>query len=93
MSKASSGFSASAVRSNSFHSSGSNYGNLAADDFTIPGTGTHKITAVYAPGMNLASYEPSSMGVTFYDKLKYSGKSGITTVVVKARSPKRRSRM
>jgi hypothetical protein len=62
------------------------WGNIAADDFVIPGTGTHKITAVHAPGV-LSGHEPYSMAVTFYDKIKYSEKSGITAVVLKANCP------
>ena len=70
---ASSGFSTYAVRSDNFQSSSGYccWGYLAADDFILPGMGTHKITAVYARGAHISGYaEPSSMRVTFYDRIK-----------------------
>jgi hypothetical protein len=87
---ASSGFSSYAVLSDNEQSSSGFccVGFLAADDFIIPGRGTHKITAVYTPGVHVSGYaEPSSMAVTFYDKIKYNEKSGTTTVVLKSSCP------
>ena len=60
------------------------YSAMAADDFILPGTGRYKITAVYAPGVILSGTEPSQIYVTFYDALKYSRKTGKTTIALKA---------
>jgi hypothetical protein len=82
---ASSGYSSNAVSATNLYSSSGYccWGNIAADDFVIPGTGTHKITSVYAAGVN-RSGTPQWMTVTFYDRLKYYATSGITSVVTKA---------
>jgi len=60
------------------------YSAMAADDFIIPGTGKYRITAVYAPGITLSGGEPSQIYVAFYDTLKYSKKTGKTTIALKA---------
>src|SRR5690348_8130855 len=60
------------------------YSAMAADDFILPGTGRYKITAVYAPGVILSGTEPSQIYVAFYDALKYSRKTGKTTIALKA---------
>jgi hypothetical protein len=86
---ATSGFSRSAVMANNDYTGSGGCCSqieIAADDFVIPGTGTHRITAVHAPGV-LSGNEPYAMAVTFYDKIKYSEKSGITAVVLKAMCP------
>ena len=81
---ASSGYSTHAVSATNFTSSSlCCFGNIAADDFTIPGRGTHKITAVYAAGV-FSGPATSSWTVTFYDKLQYDRKTGITTALSKA---------
>lgn len=55
--------------------------DIAADDFVIPGAGSHRITAVYAAGVgDFVSW----VDVTFFSKLKYSKKTGTTTAIVKA---------
>ena len=80
---ASSGFAKYAVTSWKNDSAYGDYvsSSTAADDFTIPGTGTHSITAVYAAGTgDFLNY----VNVTFFDKLKYSKTTGKTTAVVKA---------
>jgi hypothetical protein len=56
---------------------------MAADDFIIPGTGNYNISAVYTPGEILSGTEPTNILVTFYDVLKYSGKTRKTTIVPK----------
>jgi hypothetical protein len=61
--------------------------DLAADDFIIPGTGTHKITAVYVAGTTGSKYEIPGVSVIFFDNLKYDKKTGKTTAVVKAKCP------
>lgn len=58
--------------------------DLAADDFIIPGTGKHTITAVYAAGVN---NEQSWVNVIFFSDLRYNKKSGTTRAVVKAMCP------
>lgn len=80
---ASSGFSTYAVPSwkndSAYDDAGSS--SLAADDFLIAGKGSHSITAIYAPGVgDFLNY----VDVTFYDRLSYNRKTGITTAVVKA---------
>lgn len=55
--------------------------DLAADDFVIPGTGSHTITAVYAAGVNNGQ---QAANVTFFSNLRYNRKTGATTAVVKA---------
>ena len=55
--------------------------DLAADDFVIPGTGTHTVTAVYAAGVG--SYQ-SWVNVIFFSTLKYNKQTGTTTAIVKA---------
>jgi len=82
---ASSGFSSYAVSATNFTSSGfCCFGNIAADDFIIPGTGTHQITEIYAAGTFSGQLYGQSWMITFYDKLKYDRKTGITTAVIKA---------
>jgi len=71
---------------NSWHDHSSSYApystpDIAADDFVIPGTGTHHVTAVYAAGVtDFVSW----VDVTFFSKLKFSKKTGMTTAIVKA---------
>jgi len=57
---------------------------MAADDFTVPGTGKYKVTAVYVPGRILSGTEPTSFYITFYQELKYSKINLRTTVAIKA---------
>lgn len=80
---ASSGFSTYAVPSWRNDSAHDFYGSssLAADDFIIPGKGTHTITSVYAAGTG--DYL-NSVDVIFFDKLEYNKKTGVTTAIVKA---------
>ena len=81
---ASSEFSSSAVSSWK-NDSGLGYSvesSIGADDFTIPGTGKHTITAIYAPGSSGSGL--NFVNVTFYDKLRYNKATGQTTAVVKA---------
>lgn len=80
---ASSGFSTYAVPSWRNDSAHDFYGSssLAADDFVIPGKGSHNITAVYAAGTgDFLNY----VDVIFFDKLEYNKKDRVTTAVVKA---------
>ena len=84
---ASSGFSTYAISSWGVSGSAACSGcwdPMAADDFIIPGTGRYKITAVYAPGVILSGAEPSYFHIVFYDALKYSKKTGKTTIATKA---------
>ncbi|HEY3638970.1 MAG TPA: hypothetical protein VGK90_12550 [Rhizomicrobium sp.] len=60
---------------------------LAADDFTIPGKGIHKITAVYVKGVIKPVDDLAWVNVEFFDKVKYDKKTGATTAVVKAQCP------
>lgn len=65
-----SGFSSYAVASVLLESASYGiYDSQGADDFVIPGTGKHKISAIYAPGEDL-DVAPTSMTVTFYSKVK-----------------------
>ena len=85
---ASSGFSTYAISSWGVSGSAACSGcfdPMAADDFVIPGTGQYyKITAVYALGVILSGAEPSYFHMTFYDALRYSKKTGKTTIAIKA---------
>jgi len=65
------------------NSSYAGYDSRGADDFVIPGSGKHTITAVYANGINYYGYGygATSMNVIFYTKLKYSAKRGLTANV------------
>ena len=85
---ASSGFSTYAVPDwfvwGSAPSCGGCYSASAADDFIVPGTGKYKITAVYVRGVTLSGGEPSQIHVILYDALKYSRKTGKTTIAIKA---------
>jgi hypothetical protein len=84
---ASSGFSTYAISSWGVSGSAACSGcwdPMAADDFIVPGTGRYKITAVYAPGVILSGAEPSYVHIVFYDALRYSKKTGKTTIAIKA---------
>jgi hypothetical protein len=61
--------------------------DLAADDFVIPGTGKHTITAVYAAGVITPVDDLAWVNVIFFSNLKYDRKTGTTTAVVKANCP------
>ena len=85
---ASSGFAKYAVPSWWNDSSyGHNYisSSMAADDFIIPGTGKHDITAIYAAGVSEFHASVVGANVIFFDTLKYSKKTGTTTAIVKAK--------
>lgn len=62
-------------------------GTAAADDFIIPGTGTHAITAVYAEGVIEPEDDLAWVNVIFYERLSYDRKNGMTTATVKAECP------
>lgn len=84
---ASSGFSTYAISSWALYGSAACSGcteTMAADDFVIPGKGKYQISAVYAPGMTFSNAEPFAINITFYEVLKYSEKTGKTTIVTKA---------
>jgi hypothetical protein len=61
--------------------------DLAADDFIIPGTGRHTITAVYAAGTTGSSYGIQGVNIIFFDNLRYNERTGTTKAVVKAMCP------
>jgi hypothetical protein len=84
---ASSGFAKYAIPS-WMNDSGYGYtasGTLAADDFIIPGSGTHTISTVYAAGVE--SSAQAFANVIFFDNIKYNKKTGTTTAMVKAQCP------
>lgn len=60
-------------------------GTLAADDFIIPGTGKHTITAVHAAGVE--ENAQAFANVVFFSNLKYDKQTGTTTAIVKADCP------
>jgi hypothetical protein len=60
---------------------------LAADDFIIPGTGKHEITAVYAAGVIEPVDDLAWVNVIFFSDLKYNKSTGTTTAIVKAECP------
>jgi hypothetical protein len=78
---ASTGFSSYAVASVLLESASYTvYDSQGADDFVIPDTKKHKITAIYAPGQNAygSGYTASNFQVTFYKKIK--GSKGVTVL-------------
>ena len=84
---ASSGFAKYAVPSWANDSSYYPYSepDLAADDFVIPGTGKHAVTAVYAAGVG-NEYQ-NFVNIIFFSNLRYNKKTGTTTAIVKAECP------
>ena len=61
--------------------------DLAADDFVIPGTGKHSVTAVYAAGVITPEDDLAWVNVIFFSSLKYNKQNQVTTAVVKAECP------
>lgn len=61
--------------------------DLAADDFVIPGTGNHTVTAVYAAGVIEPEDDLAWVNVIFFSKLRYNRSTGTTTATVKAECP------